>query len=198
MPLDRGATFPAVSRLEPMPRVDVDQVLVTEREALLDLLAGLDDAEWSAPTECAAWTVEGVALHVLGDDLSLLARQRDDAIDGLTLYAETHAGLTLYERLDRFNEQWVVAATFLSHTLILDLLELSGRWTASFYADIDKDKLGEPVGMFAAQEASPYWQIAAREYLERWIHQHQIRRAVGRPDAGREFLTVAGDVVAHM
>ncbi|MEM7142684.1 MAG: hypothetical protein AAF548_16800 [Actinomycetota bacterium] len=37
-----------------------------------------------------AYPVEGIASHILGDDLS---RQRDDAMQGLTLYAETHAGL---------------------------------------------------------------------------------------------------------
>src|SRR5438876_1190444 len=28
---------------------------------------------------------------------------------------------------------------------------------------------------------STYWLLTAREYFERWIHQMQIRRAVGRP-----------------
>jgi len=104
-----------VAGLESMPRVDVNAVLTTEREALLQILSGLDGGEWNEATECPAWTVAGVALHVLGDDLSLLARQRDDAVQGLVLYGASHSGLSFRELLDGFNEQWVTAATFLVH-----------------------------------------------------------------------------------
>ena len=80
--------------------------------------------------------------------------------------------------------------------MIVDLLDLTGRWTAAFYREVDPDALGEPVGLFAAKDTSPYWQIAAREYLERWIHQHQIRRATKKPNLGHAFLTPAAEVVA--
>ena len=179
--------------------VDVTAVLPPERATFLELLASLAPREWQAATECPAWTVAGVALHVLGDDLSLLARQRD-AVEkqGLILYGESHPGLTFRELLDGFNEQWVTAAEFLSPALILTLLEATGRWTADFYGAVDPHRLGEPVGLFAVTDASPYWQISAREYLERWVHQHQIRRALGRDDLGAEFLEPIGAVIAHV
>lgn len=184
--------------LPAMPIVDANPMLGPERAALLELLSSLGPDEWTAPTECPAWSVAGIALHVLGDDLSLLSRQRDAAVDGLTLFAESRPDLDFRQRLDGFNEQWVTAASFLSVRLIVDLLEFTGRETAAFYRDVDAHELGEPVGLFAGADASPYWQIAAREYLERWIHQHQIRRALSRADLGRDFLTMAGAVVAHM
>jgi uncharacterized protein (TIGR03083 family) len=186
------------SHLSPLRVVDVDAILLPERAALLELLAGLDEDDWAAPTECPAWTVEGVALHVLGDDLSLLARQRDAAVQGLTLYGESHPGLSFRQLLDGFNEQWVTAARFLSPPLILTLLEATGRWTAAFYRDVNAKELGEPVGLFAGQKASPYWQIAAREYLERWTHQHQIRRATARSNLSREFLLPAAAIAVHV
>src|SRR3954454_23330074 len=99
--------------------VDVLDLLAPERAELVTLLAGLAPADWDRPTECPAWTVRGVALHVLGDDLSLLARQRD---------AETPSLLTEFSLptwdgapenpLDRFNERWVHAASFLSPALL--------------------------------------------------------------------------------
>jgi uncharacterized protein (TIGR03083 family) len=49
-------------------------VLRPERAALLELLEGLDPDAWSRPTECPAYSVKGIATHVLGDDLSLLSR----------------------------------------------------------------------------------------------------------------------------
>ena len=53
---------------------DVTRVLRPERAVLLELLRGLSSEEWERTTECPAWDVKGIALHVLGDDLSLLTR----------------------------------------------------------------------------------------------------------------------------
>src|SRR5262249_37203233 len=181
-------------------------MLGPERGELLQLLAQLDDQEWATPTECPAWTVKGVALHVLGDDLSLLSRQRDQATNSLILYAEKHPGLDFRQLLDGFNELWVETAMFLGTDLVIDLLRNTGEWSASFYNSVDLDRPGEAVGFFGgrfASTTSPYWQAIAREYVERWVHQHQIRRAIGRPDLGAEFLepaaaTVARSVAAHL
>ena len=166
-----------------MEHPDVRDVLPRERDALLELLTGLDDRDWGTPTECPAWTVKGVALHVLGDDLSLLSRQRDAAPPGLPLHG--------------FDEQWVEAAGFLSPDLVIELLRLTGDWTARYYAEVDAGALGEPVGFFASAGPSPFWQISAREYVERWVHHQQIRRAVNRPDLGHEFLVPALDVAVR-
>lgn len=180
-----------------MPVFDVTPILRPEREALLDLLVGVEGDEWLRPTECPAWSVSGVALHILGDDLSLLARQRDAATPGLFRFAEHHPGLDFRLLLDGFNEQWVTASSFLSPALVVGLLRLTGEWTAAFYEEIDLESSGEPVGFFAATGPSPYWQIAAREYVERWVHQHQIRRALGRRDLGDQFLEPVAAVVAR-
>jgi uncharacterized protein (TIGR03083 family) len=186
-----------------VPPLDLTGMLQPERRALLELLTALGDGEWAEPTECPAWTVKGVALHVLGDDLSLVSRQRDEATNSLILYAEKHPGFDFRQLLDGFNEQWVEAAMFLSPALVIELLRLSGAWTWSFYRSVDLDRQGEPVGFFGGSASSPYWQAIAREYVERWVHQHQIRRALGRADLDRTFLQPAAAAVvrslaAHM
>ena len=179
--------------------IDVTSALALERAALLDLLRGLSAADWECPTECPAWTVQQVALHVLGDDLSLLARQRDATPkQGLILYGESHPGLTFMQLLDGFNEQWVTASTFLSPQLLITLLELVGEWSEDFYRNVGLDTVSrEPVGFFAQAEPSPYWQIIAREYAERVIHQSQIRRAVGAPELDGEIVAWMARVVVH-
>ncbi len=162
-----------------MVPVSVLDVLRPERNLLCDLLASLTAADWSRPTECPAWTIRGLALHVLGDDLSLLARQRDAEVPSLL----TEISLPEWESapanvLDRFNERWVHAATFLSPALVVELLRTTGVWTSAYYDTVDPDSRGEPVLLFAPGPA-PYWVIAAREYVERWVHHLQIRRALG-------------------
>jgi uncharacterized protein (TIGR03083 family) len=181
----------------PSAAVNVSDWLAPERGALVELLRELDDEAWYAPTECPAWNVHGVALHVLGDDLSLLARQRDAVTNGLVLYAATHPGLGFRRLLDGFNEQWVAAATFLSPRLTIELLENTGEWTGTYYTTIDPDVIGEPVGFFGQRSGSPYWQIIGREYVERWVHQHQIRRALDRPSLDATYLRPACEVIVR-
>lgn len=39
--------------------------VAAERRRLADELEGLTEAEWTTPTQCAAWTVEGLAAHLI-------------------------------------------------------------------------------------------------------------------------------------
>jgi uncharacterized protein (TIGR03083 family) len=158
--------------------IHVGDLLAAERRSLLDLLSGLEPGDWGRPTECPAWTVTGICLHLLGDDLSLLSRQRDEQPSPVVLAADAQGWDQLFSLLDRFNEAWVDAASFLSAGLLHQLLALSGEWSHTWYTTVNPDRLGEPVP-WAGPEPAPYWLLAGREYLERWIHQQQIRRAVG-------------------
>jgi Mycothiol maleylpyruvate isomerase N-terminal domain len=179
--------------------VDLTPMLRPERMALLELLRSLSADDWERPTECPAWTTKGIALHILGDDLSLLTRQRDASTDSLTLYAETRPGLTIHALLNGFNEQWVTASRFLSNTLVIQLLAFVGDSSEAFYRDVGLDTTSrEPVGLFAETKPSPYWQVIAREYLERFIHQSQIRRAAARPELEGELVTAAARVEVHV
>jgi uncharacterized protein (TIGR03083 family) len=179
--------------------IDLTTALAPERAALVELLSDMSVADWERPTECPAWTVQQLVLHILGDDLSLLARQRDATPkQGLVLYAESHPGLTFRQLLDGFNEQWVTASTFLSPRLLTALLRLVGEWSDDFYRNIGLDTVSrEPVGFFAQSEPSPYWQLIAREYAERVIHQSQIRRAIGAPELDGEIVAWMARVVVH-
>ena len=110
----------------------VVNALRPERAALLDLLHTLDAEGWSRSTECPAYTVKGVATHVLGDDLSLLSRQRDQAENELLQVALEMPDADFRTLLDTFNDRWVAAARFLSTDLVIELLDLAGEWTASY------------------------------------------------------------------
>jgi uncharacterized protein (TIGR03083 family) len=100
-------------------------VLEPERAALVALLEGLEPGDWTRPTECPAYTIKGVASHVLGDDLSLLSRQRDGAEDGPVPLALDRPGADSRTLLDAFNDRWVAAAGFLSTELVVELLGLT-------------------------------------------------------------------------
>jgi uncharacterized protein (TIGR03083 family) len=174
------------------------EVYRPERTTLSNLLEGLGPDEWAWPTECPEYSVKGVATHILGDDLSLLSRQRDQAESGLSLLmAELH-GSDFRTLLDTFNDRWVAAARFLSPKLLIELLDLTGEWTAEYYESVDPLTEGESVGIFGSRqdESSPFWHAIAREYLERWIHHSQIRRALDLSSlSDRKFLVPGIEVV---
>jgi uncharacterized protein (TIGR03083 family) len=175
------------------------EVYRPERLALLGLLAGLSPEDWGRSTECPEYTVKGVATHVLGDDLSLLSRQRDGAENGLSLLGPEFPDAAFPTQLNTFNDRWVAAAQYLSAELLKELLRLAGEWTAEYYEEVDPRAPGESVGIFGARqdESSPFWHAIAREYFERWIHHSQIRRALGLSSlADRQFLIPGLEVVA--
>lgn len=188
-----------------MPRIDdatisiVLDVYPLERARLIELLSGLNEAQWAQPTECPAYTVKGIASHILGDDLSLLSRQRDGAVQGLVLMAERMPGAGFRALLDGFNDQWVEAVRFISPRILLELLDLVGRWTHCYYGEVDPNAPGEPVALFGVPlgASSPFWHAIAREYLERWVHHSQIRRALGMASlAEAPFLDVGHAIIA--
>ena len=172
-----------------------------ERDAFLKLLVSLSAADWTQPTECPSYTVKGIATHILGDDLSLLSRQRDETVQGLVYMAEELPGAEFRTLLDAFNDRWVATTRFFSPLLLIELLRLTGEWTAAYYESVDPDAPGEAVGLFGASQdsSSPFWQAIAREYLERWIHHSQIRRALGLGSlAEAPFLRTGIEVAAAM
>jgi uncharacterized protein (TIGR03083 family) len=160
--------------LKPVEPVLVADRFAEEREALLRLLAGLSAADWQQPTVCPGWSVKDLALHLLGDDLALLSRQRD-GWSALTVGAEG-----LVAALNRWNEDWVAATRRLSTPLIVELLGFSGPLVAAFFATLDPFASGGEVS-WAGPGPQPVWLDTAREYTERWLHQQQIRDATQSP-----------------
>lgn len=150
-----------MSSLTTAAPIDVIDLFPQERAELLRLLRDLSPAEWNLPTECPAWTVKGIALHLLGDEFSLLSRQRDDEASPVELEAGSGGWDELFSALDRFNERWVEAAGYFSRELVIALLTITGEWSHRWYASVDPDEPGEVVH-WISPDASPYWLVAAR------------------------------------
>jgi uncharacterized protein (TIGR03083 family) len=170
------------------PPVLVNDLLPRERQALLELLGGLDERAWRAPTVCPGWSVHDIALHLLGDDLGGLSRRRDHFTPPAAAALPPGDWAALVAFLNEHNQRWVEATRGLSPRLLCELLALSGQLTAGHFASLDPRAPG-PVVSWAGDEPAPNWLDIAREYTERWTHQQQIRDAVGQPGlTGPEFL----------
>jgi uncharacterized protein (TIGR03083 family) len=164
--------------LRPATRVDVRQVMEQERAEFVRLLRDLTDEDRDASTACEGWTVGDLAVHLLGDDLSFLSRNRDEQRnEGLDSKQDWDH---LVELLDAHNDRWVRAGGFLSTRLVADLLEFTGRAVAEFLESVDSSAPSEVVS-WAGPDPAPWWLVGAREFTERWVHHQQIRDALGQP-----------------
>jgi uncharacterized protein (TIGR03083 family) len=170
-----------------MSSSDVDRnllwLMARDRADLLDLLRALSAVEWEQPTAAAPWVVRDVVAHILGDDVSRLARGRDGhQVDG------PGPGEPLPAFIHRFNGQWVDATRRASPRVLIDLLTVTTEQVVTFWASRDPDALGEPVS-WAGPGPAPVWLDCARDATEYWVHQQQIREATGRP-GGTEPVTL--------
>lgn len=170
------------ARIQPIAPIEVLDLFAGERAALLDLLSGLSDAAWAAPTVCAGWSVKDVALHLLGDDVGRLSWGRDGfpnpSFGGPDVELDSWSGLVA--AIDRQNAAWVEGTRRVSAPLLIELLHLTGEATDRYFRTLDLATTGMPVD-WAGSEAAPVWLDVAREYTERWVHQQHIRDAVGHP-----------------
>ena len=168
--------------MDPLAPIDVLDLFPGERAALLDLLGGLSDEQWNAPTVCPGWSAKDVALHLLGDDVGRLSWGRDGfpnpSFAAPDLDLSQWAGLVA--AIDRQNDAWVRATRRISPRLLCEQLRFTGEATAAYFRSLDLDAIGEPVD-WAGPEPAPVWLDVAREYTERWVHQQHIRDAVGEP-----------------
>ncbi len=159
--------------MHPPQPVTTAPLFPEERARLLDLLATLTPEQWDSPTICPGWSVKDIAAHLLGDDLGKISRERDGFFATQPLPGEDI--LTL---VNRINGEWVQATRRLSPRLLCELLDVSGKLLFPVFASADLFALGNAVS-WVGPDPAPVWLDIAREYTERWLHQQQIRDALG-------------------
>ncbi|MGH2700640.1 MAG: maleylpyruvate isomerase N-terminal domain-containing protein [Actinomycetota bacterium] len=158
--------------------LNVLPVMEQERAEFERFLGSLTAEDLDTPTVCEGWTVGDIAVHLLGGELSFLARNRDHKEGAFVDRPEGWDDFV--SGLDALNERWVEAGRFLSARLLAELLAVTGRMTSEFLAEVDSKAAGEVVS-WAGPDPAPWWLVGAREFTERWVHHQQIRDALERP-----------------
>jgi uncharacterized protein (TIGR03083 family) len=171
------------------PPRDYADLFAVERDRLTELLASLQAPDWERPSPCPGWTVLGLCCHLVGDDLGLLARNRDGFL-GTPAPSGSEAEFAAW--LDELQAEWVRAARRLSPRLVTDLLRWAGPQISVMFAG--EDVRGRTASVsWAGPDLVPAWLGQARELSEYWIHRQQILQALGRPSDLRADL--AGPVL---
>lgn len=150
---------------------------------MLGLLGALSPADWSRETICPGWDVHDVVGHVLNDYLRRLSGSRDGFSGAVFANDET-----LPRFLARTNDEFVRATRQCSPQVLTDLLAYLGPQLDQLWATADLTAAADLDVSWAGPDASPAWLDIAREYTEFWVHQQQVRDAVGRPGATQPEL----------
>lgn len=159
------------------PPVDFADLIQWERKELIDLLAFLEADDWFIPSTCPGWSVLDLAVHLLGVDLGVLARDRD-RYNGTAVPedVDTEAGFVAF--IDQLNDLWVDAGRRLSPRLTTDLLKWTGSQLVELYRRQDPGALTASVS-WVSDRPVPKWLDQGRELTERWVHHQQIRHGLG-------------------
>ena len=179
-PADRGvndATPPGSAGLAPMTPVFLVDLFPGLHAELMTLLRGLTPGDWSRPTACALWSVKDIVAHLLDGHLRRLSFGRDALSAVPDTPISSHGDLVAY--LNRLNAEWTAATRRLSPRVLLELLDFTSGPVHAFFRSLDPHAPALFGVAWAGEDGSDNWFDIAREYTERWLHQEQIREAVG-------------------
>lgn len=147
-------------------------------EKLISLLRSLTSEEWNKPTIAKLWTVKDIAAHLLDTNIRTISMARDQ--HGMEPDKTINSYHDLVDYLNQLNADWVKATKRISPQLLTDLLEITGKQYSTYLqqADLFADAVFSVA--WTGEQTSKNWFHIAREYTEKFIHQQQIRDAVGR------------------
>jgi uncharacterized protein (TIGR03083 family) len=153
----------------------VDRPIVAELAevwtSLVALGGELPDEDWDRPTECPGWTVRDVYSHVIGTESGLLGRSPAPPPEAFGPHVRNDMG--------RSNEAEVLLRRARPGTaLVAELEEVTAARLAELRSMTDED--------FAVETMSPagpgtYEDFMAVRVFDCWVHEQDVRRAVGRP-----------------
>ena len=157
-----------------MLTLDKDRVvaaLAEEWKVIAELCAGLDEADWAAPTDCPGWSVQDNLSHIIGTERMLLGEPAPATDAGEAPHAHNDIG--------RINELWVAERRPRPPAAVLEeFSEVTAARREALAAMTQAD--------FDAESPTPagtdsYGRFMRIRTLDCWMHEQDIRGAVGRP-----------------
>lgn len=166
---------------------------------LIQLLRGLQPADWTLPTVAGKWCVKDVVAHLLDGNIRILSMLRD-GYEGEK--ATIHSYQSLLDFLNRLNADWVKAMKRVSPEMLVWLHTLTGPEYCRYYASLDPFGKAAFAVAWAGEQESRNWMHIAREYTEKFLHQQQIRHAMGNgellvPTYYHPFLHIFMQALPH-
>ncbi len=144
---------------------------------LISLLSSLTEEQWHLPTVAKQWRVKDVAAHLLDGNIRTLSASKHGYAGDPP--GELHNYRDLVAYLNRLNADWVTAMKRVSPQMLCLLLKLTGLLYREYISSLDPLMPAQYAVAWAGETESLNSFHVAREYTEKWIHQQQIRHAIG-------------------
>jgi uncharacterized protein (TIGR03083 family) len=156
--------------------IDVLPLFPELDSSLIEVLSGLSPQQWDTNTICKKWRVKDIAAHLLDG----VIRRLSNGCDGYKVAATAiHDQPELLEDLNNLNAKWVSAYAKVSPAILISQLKTVQEELYIYLKNLDPAaKALFPVSWAAEKIFDNRFDIA-REFTERWLHQQQIRLAVG-------------------
>lgn len=139
--------------------------------SLDELCSSLDGAEWEASTGCPGWSVKDNLSHIVGTESTLLGRSAPDHDPGVKPWVKNPIGES--------NEVWVDhRRSWPAEKVLEEFREVASERIDALKAMSEDDLDGEswtPIGQGTVRD------LLAIRVMDCWVHEQDIRRAVGRP-----------------
>ena len=165
--------------MKPVGPVNLVHLFPGLHRELMSVLRRLEPGDWSGPTACSLWSVKDIVAHLLDSCLRRLSFGRDRLDASPKRPIASHADLVGY--LNDLNAEWVAATRRVSPRVLMDFMDLADPQLQAYFESLDPDDPAVFGVAWAGEDRSLNWFDIGREYTERWLHQQQIREAVGAP-----------------
>ncbi len=156
-------------------------LLRTEWTALAELGDSLSDEDWDRDSELPGWTVRDNLSHIIGTELQLLGEAAPPLEGDPPAHAKNPIGA--------MNEAWVAARRGRPGAEVLaEFKAVTARRLAEMEAFTDEQwnqEMPGPTGIV------PYSEFMNIRVMDSWVHDQDIRRAVGKPG------NITGPVADH-
>jgi uncharacterized protein (TIGR03083 family) len=146
-------------------------LLDAEWRAIDELCQGLDDAQWELPTDCPGWTVKDNVSHLIGIENMLRGAPADPPITERPAHVRNDFGA--------FNEAAVAARRARPGTEVLAEFRAVARERIDALRALPAEKWDEVGPTPTGQDT--YRHFMRMRTFDSWVHEQDIRRAVGRP-----------------
>lgn len=136
-----------------------------------DLCSSLTPEEWALPTDLPGWSVQDNLSHIVGTESIILGHKAPDHDPGSKPWIRNPIGAGNEVQVD-FRRYWPPTK------VLEEYQEVTGARIKAIRAMTDEDLAAEswtPVGPGTVAD------LLAVRVMDVWVHEQDIRRAVGRP-----------------
>jgi uncharacterized protein (TIGR03083 family) len=195
MKADHTHTIEAVDRID---RAEARRLAEAEFTRFAELTASLTAQEWEMPTDCTAWDVRKMALHVLGSAEAQASVR--EFMHQMRRGVPLNKQIESHHWVDGMNELQIRERNQLSNADLVDRLRMvgpkavKGRWGTPPPMRYLPIPFGPPVGWKPLK-----YLLDVGFTRDVWAHRIDIHQAIGRPmhlSTGHDDRLVA-DIVAE-